>query len=90
MNLQESYENYAKADQEIAVLKAKQREIVKDINDNHLEEVHKALNHVVVLDTKAYTLIPIIDRGSKNTQEDKDKKIFELKVQSTVIFDNKE
>ncbi len=89
MNLQENYEEYTKADREIAALKSKQKEIIKDINDNHLEEVHKTANHVVMLETEAYTLMPIIDRSSKSENEDKNRKIFELKVQPTVIF-NKE
>lgn len=86
MNLEELYGEYTKADLEIAALKKKQKGIVTDINNNHLEEVHKTSNTVVIINDEAHTLTPVIDRESKNSKEDKDRKIFEFKVEPTKIF----
>lgn len=87
MNLQESYEEYAKTNREITILKAKQRDIIDNINENHLEEVHKTFNSVVKIGDDAFSLVPVIDNQCKKHKEDKDRKLFEFKVQPTKIFE---
>lgn len=83
MNYQENLEAYVEVNKEFETLREREKEIVAEINNNHIESVLKTDNSIVEVDGESFALSVVMDRDAKKKGEDK---VFKFKIHSAKIY----